>query len=275
LTAAFQRAFFARLPNLSAFLWIAAVCTVISACATVAPPRREPQLPAKDWATGELIESLNQRNQQFRSLRALARLDYAGPDGKGNVQEAVLVQRPDRLRLETLTLLGAVLIVTVNDKEIIGHHPREGIFVRGPRTRENLLRYTQIPLELDEITALLLGLPPVVTGSPRRQEGPTLVFSPNGRKQDAVTFESQLPVPTKWERFNDAGAVELSARFLDYISTPAGSFPSKIQVEAQLQKRKLEIRYQEPEINGSLLPEIFTQEKPAHAQELRLETLGG
>lgn len=275
MTAAFQRAFFARLPNLSAFLWIAAVCTVISACATVPPPRREPQLPAKDWATGELIESLNQRNQQFRSLRALARLDYAGPDGKGNVQEAVLVQRPDRLRLETLTFLGAVLIVTVNDKEIIGHHPREGIFVRGPRTKENLLRYTQIPLELDEITALLLGLPPVDTRAPRRQEGPTLVFSPNGRKQDAVTFESQLPVPTKWERFNDAGAVELSARFLDYISTPAGSFPSKIQVEAQLQKRKLEIRYQEPEINASLAPEIFTQEKPAHAQELRLETLGG
>jgi hypothetical protein len=275
LTAAFQRAFFARLPNLSAFLWIAAVCTVISACATLPPPRREPQLPAKDWATGELIESLNQRNQQFRSLRALARLDYSGPDGKGNVQEAVLVQRPDRLRLETLTLLGAVLIVTVNDKEIIGHHPREGIFVRGPRTKENLLRYTQIPLELDEITALLLGLPPVDTRAPRRQEGPTLVFSPNGRKQDAVTFESQLPVPTKWERFNDAGAVELSARFLDYISTPAGSFPSKIQVEAQLQKRKLEIRYQEPEINASLPPEIFTQEKPAHAQELRLETLGG
>jgi hypothetical protein len=275
LTAAFQRAFFARLPNLSAFLWIAAVCTVISACATVPPPRREPQLPAKDWATGELIESLNQRNQQFRSLRALARLDYTGPDGKGNVQEAVLVQRPDRLRLETLTLLGAVLIVTVNDKEIIGHHPREGIFVRGPRTKENLLRYTQIPLELDEITALLLGLPPVDTRAPRRQEGSTLVFSPNGRKQDAVTFESQLPVPTKWERFNDAGAVELSARFLDYISTPAGSFPSKIQVEAQLQKRKLEIRYQEPEINASLAPEIFTQEKPAHAQELRLETLGG
>jgi hypothetical protein len=275
LTAAFQRAFFARLPNLYAFLWIAAVCTVISACATVPSPPREPQLPAKDWAIGELIESLNQRNQQFRSLRALARLDYAGPDGKGNVQEAVLVQRPDRLRLETLTFLGAVLIVTVNDKEIIGHHPREGIFVRGPRTKENLLRYTQIPLEVDEITALLLGLPPVDTSVPRQQEGPTLVFSPNGRKQDAVTFESQLPVPTKWERFNDAGAVELSARFLDYISTPAGSFPSKIQVEAQLQKRKLEIRYQEPEINASLAPEIFTQEKPAHAQELRLETLGG
>src|SRR5918999_1005426 len=154
------------------------------------------------------------------SGRGLTRLDYAGPDGKGNVQEAVLVQRPDQLRLETLTFLGAVLIVTVNDREIIGYHPREGIFVRGARNKENLLRYTQIPLELNEMTALLLGLPPVDTNAPRRQEGNTLIFSPNGRKQDAVTFESQTPVPTKWERFNEAGAVELSARFLDYVSTP-------------------------------------------------------
>ena len=244
-------------------------------CATVAPPPAKPKLPAKQWQAGELINSLGERHKQFRSLRALARLDYAGPDGKGNVQEAVLVQRPDRLRLETLTFLGAALIVTVNDREIIGYHPREGIFVRGPRTKENLFRYTQIPLELNEMTSLLMGLPPVDTGAPLRQEGPALVFSPNGRKQDVVTFDGQTPVPTKWERFNDAGAVELSAQLLDYIPTPAGPFPSRILIEAHLQKRKLEIRYQQPEINASLAPEIFTQEKPAHAEELRLETLGG
>jgi hypothetical protein len=273
LTAALRRRLSGRVQNLFLLL-LGTVCTMIG-CATVTPPAAKPQLPAKQWPTGELIKSLGERQKQFRSLRALARLDYAGPDGKGNVQEAVLVQRPDRLRLETLTFLGAVLIVTVNDREIIGYHPREGIFVRGPRTKENLLRYTQIPLELAEMTALLLGLPPVDTGAQLRQEETTLVFSSNGRKQDSVTFDAQTPVPTKWERFNDAGAVELSAQFSDYVSTPAGLFPSRIQIEAHLQKRKLEIRYQQPEINASLPPEIFTQERPAHAEELRLETLGG
>jgi hypothetical protein len=272
LTAALRRGFSGRVRNL-VLLSLGAVCTIVG-CATVKPPPAKPQLPAKRWPTGELINSLGERHKQFRSLRALARLDYAGPDGKGNVQEAVLVQRPDRLRLETLTFLGAVLIVTVNDREIIGYHPREGIFVRGPRTKENLFRYTQIPLELAEMTALLLGLPPVDIGAPVRQEGPALVFSPNGRKQDAVAFEAQTPIPTRWERFNDAGAVELSAQFSEYISTPAGPFPSRIQIEAHLQKRKLEIRYQQPEVNASLSPEIFIQEKPAHAEELRLETLG-
>ena len=272
MTASRRRGLSAGARNL---VWLAAVCATIVGCATVTPPPAKPQLPAKQWQAGELINSLSKRYEQFRTLRALARFDYAGPDGKGNVQEAVLVERPDRLRLETLTFLGAVLIVTVNDREIIGYHSREGIFVRGPRTKENLLRYTQIPLELAEITALMLGLPPVDTAAQLRQEGPALVFSPNGTKQDAVTFEAQTPVPTKWERFNDAGAVELSAEFLDYTATPAGLFPSRIQIEARLQKRKLEIRYQQPEVNASLPPEIFTQEKPAHAEELRLETMGG
>jgi hypothetical protein len=272
LTAALRREFYFRVQNFF-FLIAAAVCT-INGCASIKSPPAKPDLPAKQWQAGELIHSLSDRQKQFRSLRTLARLDYAGPDGKGNVQEAVLIQRPDRLRLETLTFLGAVLIVTVNDREIIGYHPREGIFVRGPLNKENLFRYTQIPLELDEMTSLLLGLPPVDTGAPVRQEGPALVFLPNGLKQDAVAFEAQAPVPTKWERFNDAGAVELSAQFLDYVLTPAGPFPSRIQIQAQLQKRKLDIRYQQPEVNASLPPEIFTQEKPAHAEELRLETLG-
>jgi hypothetical protein len=272
LTAALRRELSVRVQNF-VFLLAAAVCT-INGCVSVKPPPAKPELPAKQWQAGELIHSLGERQKQFRSLRALARLDYAGPDGKGNVQEAVLIQRPDRLRLETLTFLGAVLIVTVNDREIIGYHPREGIFVRGPRNAENLLRYTQIPLELDEMTALLVGLPPVDTGAPVHQEGPALVFSPHGLKQDSVAFEAQAPVPTQWKRFNDAGAVELSAQFLDYVLTPAGPFPSRIQIEAQLQKRKLDIRYQQPEVNAPLPPEIFTQEKPAHAEELRLETLG-
>lgn len=220
-----------------------------------------------------MIDSISRRREQFLSVRALAQVNYAGPEGKHGFQEAVLIQRPDRLRLETLSYLGAILIVTANDKEIIGYHPREGVFVRGPRTKENMLRYTQIPLELDEITALLIGLPPVEASTPK-QEGNTLVFSGGGQKKDAVTFESQQPVPTKWERFNGNGAVEMTAQFSDYISTPAGLFPSKITIEARAQKKKVEIRYREPELNAKIPADLFTQQKPPHAEEVPIETIG-
>lgn len=253
-------------------LFLATVGMGLIGCATVSPPA--PQLPVPEWQSAELMKSMTQRREQLRSMRALAQVDYAGPEGKHGFQEAVVVQRPDRLRLETLSYLGAILIVTANDKEIIGYHPREGVFVRGQRSKENLLRYTQIPLELDEITSLLSGLPPVDASAPWKQEGNTIIFSPNGRKKDAVAFESHQPVPTKWERFNDDGKIELSARFADYISTPAGLFPSKISIEAHLQKKKVEIRYQEPELNPTIPAELFTQQKPPHAKEVPIEAIG-
>jgi Domain of unknown function (DUF4292) len=254
------------------FLILALIGFRLAGCATVSPPA--PELPAPKWESAELIKSMVQRRAQFRSLRAPARVDYAGPDGKHGFQEAVVVQRPDRLRLETLSPLGAVLIVTANDKEIVGFYPREGVFVRGRRSKENLLRYTKIPLELDEITSLLVGLPPVDPSTPWKQEGNTLIFSPDGRKKDAVAFESQQPVPTKWERFNASGAIELNAQFSDYVSTPAGLFPSRITIEAPSQKKKLEVRYQEPELNGKIPSELFTQQKPPHAQEVPIEAIG-
>lgn len=244
----------------------------LGGCATVPPP--VPPKPPPQWQSDQLIESITQRAKQFRSVRALAQVDYAGPDGKHGFQEAVLVQRPEQLRLETLSFLGAILIVTANAKEVTGYHLREGVFVRGALTKENLLRLTQIPLDLKEVTQLLLGLPPVQLSVPWKQEGNTLVFSLNGSKRDRVTFESQQPVPTQWERFNDDGKVELRASFSDYISTAAGLFPSKIQLEAHLQKKTLEIHYQEPEINTALPADLFSQQKPSHVQEVPIEAVG-
>lgn len=252
---------------------ILATALGFAGCATVTSPP-QPKLPAPEWEQNKLIDSMSQRVQQFRSIKALAQIDYTGPDGKHGFQEAVLVQRPDRLRLETLSVLGAILIVTANSKELVGYHPREGVFVRGARTKDNLRRYTQIPLELEEITMLLIGLPPVDPKSPVEQVGNTLRFSSKDGKRDVVAFELQQPVPTTWERLNANGGVELSAEFSDYIETSAGLFPSRIVFEANLQRKKVQIRYQQPEINATISPELFSQQKPANVQEVPIEAIG-
>ena len=242
-------------------------------CATVTPPP-QPKLPAPEWERSKLIDSMSQRVQQFRSIKTLAQVDYSGPDGKHGFQEAVLVQRPDRLRLETLSFLGAILIVTANSKELVGYHPREAVFVRGDRSKDNLRRYTQIPLDLEEITMLLIGLPPVDPKASAEQDGNALVFSGKDGRRDVIAFESQQPVPTKWERLNASGSVELSAEFSDYIQTPAGLFASRIVFEANLQRKKIQIRYQQPEINATISPELFSQQKPANVQEVPIEAIG-
>ena len=222
-----------------------------------------------------MIQALQQRDQQFRSLRAPARLNYAGPEGKSSFQEAILVQRPDRLRLETLSFLGAIMIVTVSNHEILGYLPREGVFLRGQPSPENLRRLTKIPLPLavDEITALLLGVPPVNTQAMPQQDGNSLIFAAAEGARDIVAFETNEPAPTRWERRNGSGETELSVRFSEHANTAAGLFPSRMVIESAMQKRRLEIQYQEPELNGTIPVELFSQQKPANVKELPIEAL--
>ena len=223
----------------------------------------------------ELVKNLAQRIHQFRSLRTLATVSYWGTDGRAGFQEAVLVHRPDRLRLETLSPLGAILIVTVDADNIEGFHPREGLFYRGRSSKENLLRYTQIPLELEELTSLLMGLPPMEARG--RWEGGenSLYREIDGGRKERILFDPSLGAPMRWERLDPGGTIELSAVFSDYVATAAGLFPLKISLEDHNQQKRLEIRYQEPELNVALPLPLFVQEKPANAREIPLESLGG
>ena len=249
---------------------------ILIGCSTATVPPVPRELSTRQWNPGELIEALRQRDQQFHSLRALARLDYAGPEGKNSFQEAILVQRPDRLRLETLSFLGAIMIVTVNDKEILGYLPREGAFLRGQRSPENLRRLTKIPLglEVNEIAALLLGLPPVNMSAAALQNGNSVTSPTADGGQDIVTFETNEAVPSQWERRDADGTTPINVAFSDYAATPAGLFPSRIAIESAAQKRQLQIYYQEPELNAALAAELFTQQKPANVKELPIEALG-
>ncbi len=254
---------------------------LLAGCSTFAPLIQPPDAqilkepPAAGWTTDKLLQILEQRDRQFRSVRSLASVSYRGPEGQQGFQEAILVQRPDRARLETLSMLGAILIVTVNGDQIAGFHPREGVFIRGESTKENLYRYTRIPLELEEMTRLLVGLPPVAPGSDWQTAGGSLYRDRGGQGKEIVTFDLQSGLPVRWHRLGPDGSSVLSAAFENYSSTPAGPFPSKIIFEAAGQQRSVEIVYEAPEINAALPSELFSQQKPANSKELPIEALGG
>ena len=245
-----------------------------SGCALLRPEAVE-SLPSRVWKPGELLQALAQRERQSRSLRALARVSYSGKEGRTAFEEAIVVQRPDRLRLETLSSVGAVLVVTVDGKEIVGFHLREGLFYRGRISKQNIFRTTRIPLELAELTSLLMGLPPTGAQGPWEERDNAIHRELGDGGREVAEFHPGLAVPTRWERMGADGQVTLRAIFSDFFSTPAGSFPLKIFLEAPPQQRRLEIRYQEPELNAGLPLTLFVQEKPASAKEVPLESLGG
>jgi hypothetical protein len=164
--------------------------------------------------------------------------------------------------------------VTVNADQIAGLHPREGLYIRGKSSKENLFHYTQIPLELQEMTQLLMGLAPVTSAGGWQIGGNSLYRSITGQGKEIVVFDLAREVPVRWYRLSENGSPELSAAFENFATTSAGLFPLRIKLETGAQERSLEIIYQEPEINVELAASFFVQEKPPNVKEVPIEALG-
>ena len=120
-----------------------------------------------------------------------------------------------------------------------------------------------------------MGLPPVEAQGRWEGEGNSIHREIGGGRREVIAFHPTLAIPTRWERSSADGAIELNALFSDFSSTPVGLFPLKISLEAHTQQKRLEIHYQEPELNIELPLPLFVQEKPGSAREIQLESLGG
>ena len=236
-----------------------------------APPAPEPR-PAPDPA---LASRLAERNQALQSLRSLARVSYRVSRERGAFDAAVLVRRPHRLRLEAFSVVGASLIVTVDDGEVTGFLPSQARYYRGRTSRENLFRATQILLELDEMVALLMGLPPVDSGAKWDADAFALRRTRPDGSTDVLTFEPDGAAPVGWRRLGPDGKPQYVATFEDFSDTPFGRFPLKITLETPPLQRFYQIRYDKPELNVTLPESHFVQKLPAGAVRVPLPTPTG
>jgi hypothetical protein len=252
-----------------------AVMLWLGSCAPVIErgPAGRAEPAQRSWTAEELVENLARREQQFRSLRSLAAVSYQGPEGKRSFEEAVLVERPARLRLETLSPLGAVLVVTVDGKEVAGLYPRDGLFFRSESTKNNLRHTTRIPLELSEITAVLMGLPPGVGEAGWEFQDGALQRALAGGGKEIVIFDSGLGVPTRWQRVGAGGTIEIGGSFADFSTASSNPFPLRISLHASADNMSVDLRYRDPELNVEMPPGVFAQQKPAYAKEVPIEAL--
>lgn len=233
-------------------------CGARAPVATRVPPDRLPTV-------FEVDSLLSERRNAVRGMRALARLHYRHPEGNDSSREAIVVGRPDRLRVEVLSLFGAVFVLTADEGRFTAYARQENTLYRGTASPENMWRYARVGLPVVDLVDLVLGTPPQRTESWSHvsydEETGWIQLSQELKSGiQAVWLESNLPRAAEFR--DEFGEVQWRAYFEDYEDTAGVPVAMRIRLEVPDAEHSVEIALEDVDINPELGDDLFRIAEP-------------
>ena len=243
---------------------LAAAALWLGACATPLPPSEFRPLDGERESMRTRLAELREQGATRRSLRAVGKLEIGSPSGSGRLTEVILAERPARLRLETLNLLGQTSSLLVTDGESYAWFDGERLD-RGAASDTVLVERLGVDLAPTEAVAALLAAPLGPAGELRevrgrdrerevRLDAERLVLGPDGDLR-------------RYEALGPAGEVRWSARYDDWQEVPGGRYPSSLELHFPRTQTSAAFRLSRVELNGALDPALFRV--PAEGGEVR------
>jgi hypothetical protein len=216
--------------------------------------RLRPSRPLPPVSAAELLRDLAARRAAVGSLRARARL-RAGLSGLW-VREAILVRRPDAVRIDVLSPFGLALALGLQGPLLWAYPPAQGTRYEGAATPANMARFLGAPVAGPDIVDLLLGVPPA-----RRPIGPPTLDVTRDREYrvtlplvtgtQTIWFDGDTRVVRRAEETAE-GDVALRVTFDDYED----GFPHALAVEAA-GGAAARLAYEGVEANAAVDPSAF------------------
>jgi outer membrane biogenesis lipoprotein LolB len=227
-----------------------------------AAPGLAPELPAESALANPAerarvegwLAALREEMAARRSVRATGKLRVESERGGGSTRAVIVAERPDRLRLETLNLLGQTQTLLVVDGERFAFF--EGRSIERGITEPDVLRF-RLGLDLlpQEAVGLLLAAPDLPQGPPaqvwiageeRRAEFAThtVSFSAEGQLRRVSAHEPDGPA--RW-----------TADFADWQPAGDGRFPGSVAFEFPETGVRAELRVDDAQLNLELEPSLF------------------
>lgn len=237
---------------------------LLAGCAVRAPA------PLRPTSAGELLSTLEARRAAVSTLRARARL-RAGLEGVWT-REALLVRRPDALRIDVLTPFGLALAVGARGDLLWAYPPAERTRYEGAATPANLARFLGAPLAVSDIVDILLGVPPArdVAGTPELAvtgDGEYQLTLPLAEGTQTIWFAGHSLAVVRAEE-SRAGAVALRVAFDDYRD----GFPYALDIGAPACGAVVRLAYDQVEPNVPLESALFAP--PPASRVLPLDAAG-
>jgi outer membrane biogenesis lipoprotein LolB len=249
------------------------LCAGCSVARRVGPHPAPSTLPS----AAQLNAALHARHDAVQSLRALGHLGYRDPRESNTSRQAIIVARPDRVRIEVLSVFGTVFVLTAEDGAMTAYARQENTVYRGRASAANLQRYARLWIPLDDLIDLLLGTPPA-----RRAVQERVSFDPQvgavrlwrGLDDGAqVIWFSEAALPLAAEELKADGSARWHAAYGSYVEHGGVPIATDIRLELPAQERTLQLTLEDVDVNPALDQSIFALQAPPGSKIVNLDSL--
>jgi len=262
-------------------MWRAAIAGLVTAVALSGCVAR-PAPPPATLAVGPLptvatlTAALDARRARLRGLRAWARLSYEAPEESRRARQLLIVERPDRLRLELLSPFGAVFVLAAADGELAAWDRGAATVYRGAASAENLDRYAQVDLPVAVAVDLLLATPPLpdAAGVVSADGAAIKLWQASGSGATVTWFSADALDPLRVEQQDAEGRVHLRVVYDGWGAVDDVRVPAGVALDLPASRRRIAIALSDVEVNPPLAPALFALATPAGAREVGLEPEG-
>lgn len=223
---------------------------------------RQVALPSPLPSADDVIKKIG-RADAVHTLRAWGTSKWKRDNRKGSAEVAIILQRPDRFRLEGLSPLGSSLYsLVIQGEELLLFVPSEKRVYRGAASPRLMARLFSLPLKAEEALGVLSGRVPLCRGRDKRVygEGDRLILEmicePHGWLQK-VPLDPRNMDPMGFQLQDPSGQEILVVTWKDFQREGEARVPTEILVEMPSSKHMLRFRIDELEINAPIPQERF------------------
>jgi hypothetical protein len=217
--------------------------------------------------------------EQVPSIRAEARVEQRGNQGRIKGTVYLLVERPSRVRFDVMTQFGPIAILTSDGARFAFSDLREKRFLTGETCPANIARLLNVSLSAEQTVLLLLGGTPVIehvkSSVAWDSEGfyRFVLHAADGQRQevDLEVPEAHLQLPTERQRlvlrrselFDARGRSVWRALYDDYRSLSTGGvrtdLPYSVDVTQETAGTETRIRFKDVAVDTGLPGDAFVQ----------------
>jgi hypothetical protein len=232
----------------------ALACLLLGACASLGRPPEFQPISGEDASVRALVERAIGEADLRHTLRAVGKLHVAGPGGSGNVKQVILVERPARLRLESLNVLGQAATLLVTDGQRYSFFDGKTLD-DGDVSDETLRERLGLAFAPEEAAGALLIAPKPVVWPPR-------AILARGAEREVSFADQTLRFAdggelSAIESLDASGVVLWTASYSTWREVPGGRYPFSVVLSFPGTKLRAELELSAVELNPKLEASLF------------------